>query len=71
MVNYAGRPQYSLSDQVSIVAWRLVIMFTRWLNRLRIVAAPIVLPLRPYWWVPAVALLFGFVAGLGAVFLLA
>jgi hypothetical protein len=71
MVNYVGQPQSSLSDQASILAWRAVIVVTRALNRLVSWAAPIVLPLKPYWWIPVVAVLFGFVAGLGAVILLA
>lgn len=69
MVNYAGR-QSSISEQASILWWRMVIAVTRRLNRLLAWALPIVAPLKPYWWIPLVALLGGFVFGLGAVVLL-
>jgi hypothetical protein len=71
MVNYAGRPQYSLSEQASILAWRAVIVVTRWLNRFLDRALPILLPLKPFWWIPMAALLVGFVFGLSAIVLLA
>ena len=72
MVNYAGRQtSVSVSEQVSILWWRTVIAVTRWLNRLLAWGLPIVTPLKPYWWIPLVALFGGFVFGLGAIVLLA
>lgn len=71
MVNYAGQPTVSLSEQASILGWRAVIVLTRWLNRLLGWALPIVVPLKPFWWIPVAALAFGFVFGFGAVLLLA
>ena len=71
MVNYAGRPTYSISDQAGILWWRAVIMVTRLLNRLRDWGLPIVLPLKPWWWVPLAVTPFGFLFGLSAALLLA
>lgn len=71
MVNYAGRPSYSLSEQASILGWRAVIVVTRWLNRFLGWALPIVVPLKPFWWIPLAAVMLGFVFGFSAVLLLA
>ncbi len=70
MVNYAGRPSYTLSEQASIVWWRAVIVVTRRLNHFLGWALPIVTPLKPWWWVPLATVPFGFVFGLSAVLLL-
>ena len=72
MVNYAGRPSYSLSltDQAGILWWRAVILVTRLLNRFLAWALPIVLPLKPLWWVPLAVMPFGFLFGLSAALLL-
>ena len=71
MVNYAGRPSITLSEQASILWWRAIIVVTRRLNRFLGWALPIVTPLKPLWWVPLAAIPFGFVFGLSAVLLLA
>ena len=71
MNKYAGQPNYSLSDQASILWWRTVILVTRRLDRFLGRALPIVTPLKPLLWIPITAVMFGFVFGLSAVFLLA
>jgi hypothetical protein len=53
----------SLSDQISIAGWRLVIYATRQLNRLKRRAVPICSPLYPYLWIPAMALVVGVFIG--------
>ena len=70
MVNYAGRPTYTLSEQASFLWWRTVVVVMRWLKRLTDWAVPIVLPLKPLWWVPLAVMPFGFVFGLSAALLL-
>ncbi|MCC7359060.1 MAG: hypothetical protein IT317_06270 [Anaerolineales bacterium] len=64
MVNFAGRPTVSFTDQVGIVWWRAVIVVTRWLNHSRAWALPIILPIKPLWWVPLAVMPFGFLFGL-------
>ena len=62
MFNIASR-QLPLSDQISIYWWRLVIFATRRLHRAKNRLYPIYLPIRPYLWVPLLALGLGMVLG--------
>jgi hypothetical protein len=62
MLNAASR-QLPLSDQVSITWWRLVIFATRHLHRAKIRFYPVYAPIRPYLWVPLLALGLGMVLG--------
>jgi len=59
----AAPRQLPLTDQVSIYGWRLVIYAMRHLHRAKIRFHPIYSPIRPYLWVPAVALVVGMVLG--------
>ena len=70
MVNYAGRPNYTLSEQASFLWWRFVVVVMRGLKRLADWARPILVPLKPWWWVPLAVMPFGFVFGLSAALLL-
>jgi hypothetical protein len=60
----------NLSLQLSILWWRLVIFATRAADRLMVRSLPILLPLRPFWWIPLGALVFGFSFGFGAMLLI-
>lgn len=62
MFNAAPR-QLPWSDQVSIYWWRLVIFATRRLHRAKFRIHPIYAPIRPYLWVPLLALGLGMVLG--------
>jgi hypothetical protein len=67
MLGTAPTPTVStLSLHLTILWWRLVILATRAADRLMVVSLPILLPLRPFWWIPAGAAVFGFFFGLGA-----
>ena len=55
--------QLPWSDQVSIYWWRLVIFATRRLHRAKVRIHPIYSPIRPYLWVPLLALALGMVLG--------
>ena len=59
----AARRQLTMSDQLSIYWWRLVIFATRHLNRYKLQAQPIVSPLMPFLWLPLLALVFGMLIG--------
>ena len=52
-----------LSELAEIYAWRLMLYATRLTHRTTTRWAPIVLPVLPLLWVPAVALIFGTVLG--------
>jgi hypothetical protein len=62
MFQYVGS-SISISDQISIAWWRLVIYAARQLNRLKLQAVPVCSPLYPYLWIPAMALLVGIFIG--------
>ena len=62
MFNVAPR-QLPLSDQLSIYWWRFVIFGTRRLQRAKVRIHPIYSPIRPYLWVPLLALGIGVVLG--------
>jgi hypothetical protein len=62
MFQYAGNSM-SISDQISIAWWRMVIYTTRLLNRVKQQAVPICSPLYPYLWIPAMALVVGLFIG--------
>jgi hypothetical protein len=66
MLRYVRRP-LTPSDQLSIAWWRFVIWSTRWAAH----ALPVLLPLRPYWWLPVLATAMGFGVGFWAMILLA
>ena len=62
MFNAVRRP-IPLFDQLSIYWWRLVIFATRYLQRAKTQAAPVLLPLKPLLWVPLLALAVGMLIG--------
>lgn len=62
MFNAVRRP-IPFSDNLSIYWWRLVIFATRQLQRAKIHAGPVILPLKPLLWVPFVALVVGILIG--------
>jgi hypothetical protein len=62
MFQAANRP-LPVSDQLSIAWWRFVLSATRTLTRVKIRALPIVTPLVPYLWLPALALAAGIILG--------
>ena len=64
------RPPLALSETLSILWWRLVIFATRTLNCFVAWFVPILLPLKPYWWVPIPFSFMGFLVGLGAALIL-
>jgi hypothetical protein len=51
------------ADQFSIAWWRLVLSATRRLTRLKIWGEPVLTPLVPYLWLPALALASGIIIG--------
>ena len=62
MYHVARRPG-PVSEQLSIYWWRLVVYAMRWLNRFKVRAVPVCSPLRPYLWVPVLALMCGILIG--------
>jgi hypothetical protein len=70
MYHIAPSP-FTFVDQASILWWRLVITFTRWLDRYLAWAVLVVFPLRRYAWVPLSTLAAGVVIGWTMVFVLA
>jgi hypothetical protein len=62
MFQVANRP-LPFSDQFSIIWWRLVLAATRRLTRLKIWGEPVLTPLVPYLWLPALALASGIIIG--------
>ncbi len=62
MFDAIRRPQ-PISDQISILWWRLVILVTRHLQRAKVRAQPVVTPVIPLLWLPLLALVFGVIIG--------
>jgi hypothetical protein len=62
MFRAVSRP-ITLSDLAQIYAWRLMLMATRLMHRITTRWAPVILPIVPLLWIPAVALLFGALLG--------
>jgi hypothetical protein len=60
------RPASPLVDSLSILWWRAVLQAARALHRALAWARPVLLPLKPYWWVPIPFSFLGFVFGLTA-----
>jgi hypothetical protein len=60
------RPANTLADSLSIVWWRAVLLAARALHRALAWAGPVLLPLKPFWWVPIPFSFLGFVFGLTA-----
>ncbi len=61
---YPARPQpVSVSELAQIYGWRLMLQATRLAHRVTTRWAPIVLPVAPFLWMPAMALLAGTMIG--------
>jgi hypothetical protein len=60
------RPANALQDNLSILWWRAVLLAARTLHRALAWACPVLLPLRPFWWVPIPFSFLGFLFGLTA-----
>lgn len=58
-----ARHPLSITEQFSIIWWRVVISATRSLARLKQRAYPVFWPLLPYLWLPALALAGGILIG--------
>ncbi len=52
-----------LQEYFQILAWRLMLQATRLVHRLSTRWTPVVLPVLPLMWLPAVALVFGALLG--------
>jgi len=66
MISAAPR-SVPLSLSLRILWWRLVILATRAIDRVLVAALPRLLPLLPFWWLPAGAMVFGFFFGFGVI----
>lgn len=65
---FHARPQpLSVSELAQIYGWRLMLQATRLAQRVTAKWAPIVLPVVPFLWMPAMALLIGTVVGWASV----
>jgi hypothetical protein len=62
MFNVLSQP-VRVAELFEIIAWRVMLHATRLLQRLSARWVPIVLPVVPMLWLPAVALLFGTLLG--------
>jgi hypothetical protein len=62
MFRAVSRP-VTLADLAQIYAWRFMLMGTRLMHRATTRWAPVILPIVPLLWIPAVAVLFGALLG--------